>query len=151
MSKQYLWYSIMKVTQPASLEVSEQMSLALFVHATNNIEMFEGEQEPESPTINLSEELLRNPSASFATYARDDYLSGVGIGEGDLLLVDKKLKPSHSDIVIFSHEGELRCRILDMKNSQLFTPDHEQSPIDLNEQVGLVIEGVVIQAVKRFR
>ena len=141
----------MNVSPSMPIDIHEQMSLALFLHAATNADAFEEGREVSAPSINLTQELLRNPATSFATYARDDYLNGLGISEGDLLLVDKKLKPSHSDVVIFSHEGELRCRILDMTNSQLRTDDDEQSPIDLNDQVGLVIEGVVIQAVRRFR
>ncbi len=141
----------MNVSPPMPIDINEQMSLALFLHAANNIADFDEEREVSAPSINLVEELLRSPDASFATYARDDVLNSMGISEGDLLLVDKKLKPSHSDVVIFSHEGELRCRVLDMKNSQLHADDEEQAPIDLNDQVGLVIEGVVIQAVRRFR
>ncbi|NRB40266.1 MAG: DNA polymerase V [Pseudomonadales bacterium] len=140
----------MQVAAMVPVQLNEQMALALFLHAMSG-SATEEEEGQKGLTIDLGTELLRNPLDSFATYARDESLADRGINEGDLLLVDKVLKPQHNDVVIITLDGELLCRILDMKQSQLTTCDDEQSPILLDEQVGLVIEGVVIQSVKAFR
>ena len=141
----------MKVSTALQIEVTDQMNLALFLHASTMDDEYVDGGKKELPALDLAAALLRNPEESFATYARDDDLYDVGINQGDLLLVDKKLKPSHSDVVIISYDGELRCRVLDMKNSCLRISDDSQSPIELNEQVGLVVEGVVVQVIRQLR
>lgn len=140
----------MSVSPMVALEMDSQMTLALFLHAVPSSTAHEAGAD-DALTLNLADELLRHPDDSFATYARDDSLNGVGINQGDLLLVDRKLKPQHNEIVVISMDGELLCRVLDMRESRLSTTDSEQKPIFLNEQVGLVIEGVVVHAVRQFR
>lgn len=140
----------MSVSPTVSITIDSQMDLALFLHAVPHDNSAASCAE-DTLTLNLSNELLRNPSDSFATYARDDNLNGVGIHEGDLLIVDRKLKPQHHEVVVISLDGELLCRVLDMQESCLTTTDPQQGPLFLNEHASLVIEGVVINAVKRFR
>lgn len=140
----------MKVSPITPVEISQQMTLALFLHAMPGGSLADDNSD-DALTLDLGETLMRNPQNSFCTYAQEDCFSEQGINAGDLLLVDQKLKPQHNDIVIISLDGELLCRTLDMKESCLRAGDTEQSPILLNEHVGLAIEGVVVHAVKQFR
>jgi DNA polymerase V len=175
----------MNVSPLTPVELQDQMTLALFLHAmpshapghsapqnnrssaqtnaafdhrqdafddeSNTFEdAFDGALD-ETLTLDLGEELIRDPQHCFATYARDDSLDAFGINEGDMLLVDGKLKPEQGDIVVFSVDGELACRQLDMKESCLRSGDPDQQPLMLNDQVGLMVEGVVIHSVRRFR
>ena len=149
----------MTVSPMVQVQMDDQMALALFLHAVSNTADMEEPDNGENSSkaggqglsLDLTQELLRNPQDTFATYARDDSLAERGINEGDLLLVDKVLKPQHDDVVIISVDGELQCRILDMRESRLITCDEEQSPILLDQQVGLVVEGVVTQSIRPFR
>ena len=140
----------MKVSPLLPIEMKQQMPLALFLHALP-IDAVSEEENEKVLSLDLTEHLLRHPQDSFATYARDESLSSLGIQEGDLLLVDRKLKPQHGNVVIVSLDGELRCRVLDMKESCLRCDDEEQAPLLLNEYVGLMVEGVVVQSVRQFR
>lgn len=141
----------MTVSPMIQVQMADQMSLALFLHAMSSAIDNDVEEESSALSLDLSHELLRNPRDTFATYARDDSLAERGMNDGDLLLVDKVLKPQHDDIVIISIDGELQCRILDMKESRLISCDEEQSPILLDEQIGLVVEGVVTQIIRPLR
>ncbi len=145
----------MTVSPMIQAQIDEQMALALFLHAVSNNDDVEenSEEKNNSPglTLDLGHELLRNPRDTFATYARDASMTERGIDEGDLLLVDKVIKPQHDDVVIISIDGELQCRTLDMRESRLLSCDEQCSPILLDQQVGLVVEGVVTQTIKALR
>ena len=142
----------MTVSPMVPAQMAEQRSLALFLHAMSSaVDNDDVEAQNSSLSLDLGEQLLRNPKDTFATYAGDDSLAERGMYDGDLLLVDKVLKPQHDDIVIISIDGELQCRILDMKESRLVCCDETQSPILLDEQIGLVVEGVVIQIIRSLR
>ena len=127
--------SAANISPLSQVEIHDQMALALFLHAGNEFDS-DSEEVPTAPSIDLADELLRQPQDSFGCYARDDSLFQQGVSEGDLLLADRKLKPQHNDIVIVSFDGELLCRQLDM-NSCLRC-DEEESLLD--EHAGLLIE-----------
>ena len=145
----------MTVSPMVQAQIDEQMALALFLHAVSNHDDVSDNSEDKSSnkglTLDLAHELLRNPRDTFATYPRDDSMAARGIDEGDLLLVDKVIKPQHDDVVIISIDGELQCRTLDMRESRLLSCDEQRSPILLDQQVGLVVEGVVTQIIKALR
>lgn len=50
--------------------------------------------------IDLNEHLIRNKEATFLFRVRGDSMTGVGIYEGDTLLVDRSVEPKHNHIVL---------------------------------------------------
>ena len=56
--------------------------------------------------IDLNELLVQHPSATYFVKSSGDSMTGAGIGNGDLLVVDRSRKPSHGDIVIAAIDGE---------------------------------------------
>ena len=50
--------------------------------------------------IDLNEHLIRNKEATFLFRVRGDSMTGIGIYEGDTLLVDRSLDPKHQCIVL---------------------------------------------------
>jgi DNA polymerase V len=60
--------------------------------------------------IDLNDALIRHPQATFVMRASGEAMRGAGIDDGDVLLVDRALHPSHGNIVIAVIEGELTCR-----------------------------------------
>ena len=51
-------------------------------------------------TIDLNEELIPHPNATFIVRARGDSMIGSGIYPGDLLIVDRSIKPRNNSIII---------------------------------------------------
>lgn len=131
-----------RVAPMMSCEYDPQLSLALFIHDSDP-------SVQHTATLNLSDELSLY-TYSGASFMRDDSLSGLGIYESDLLLVDRRLKPKHDDIVLYRLEGELSCRKLDMKSGLLHCGEHTEV-ICLKDHVGLVIEGVVRHIIHSLR
>jgi len=145
----------MKVSHCMKIDLSEQIDLALLSY--NHVDEFALEQqvdpanEPSDVGLNLPLDLLRSPNHSVVVYAKDDSLSLQGINEGDLLIVDQRLKPKDQDVLLVNLDGELSCRLLDEKQSALLIDDTSQAPIQLNEHANLFVEGVVLQVVKSLR
>jgi DNA polymerase V len=62
--------------------------------------------------INLNDALIAHPQATFLMRAAGTAMEPAGIGDGDVLLVDRAVKPVHGSIVIAVVDGELLCRRL---------------------------------------
>lgn len=102
-------------------------------------------------SLDLNEYLIKKPSATYFARASGDSMEGVGIYTGDLLVVDRSLKPEQGSTVIASVNGELTCKILDINGRCLRAANPCYLPIPLPEETDLVIEGVVIHAIHHLR
>ncbi|MBU6323002.1 MAG: translesion error-prone DNA polymerase V autoproteolytic subunit, partial [Burkholderiales bacterium] len=57
--------------------------------------------------LDLNEHLVLHPEATFFLRVKGDSMIGAGIHDGDLLVVDRSLEPSHGRVVIAALDGEL--------------------------------------------
>lgn len=62
--------------------------------------------------IDLNEHLIRNKEATFLFRVRGDSMSGIGIYEGDTLLVDRSVEPKHNHIVLAILNNEFTVKRL---------------------------------------
>lgn len=102
----------------------------------------------------LNELLITHPEATFFMQATGASMRLSGIDEGDILVVNRALKPAHWDIVVAEVDGDFTCKHLDLKSRQrpeLRTADPTFPPITFKEGQQLVITGVVTDCIKRFR
>lgn len=103
--------------------------------------------------IDLAKELVQHPLCTFILRLTGDSMEGAGMFDGDLLVVDKYLKPEHGDIVVAEVDGEFTCKRLYMRNGQfMLRPENPTYP-DIRPKDGQQIEiwGVVTSSVKRHR
>ena len=101
--------------------------------------------------LDLHKHLIIHPSATYYVRAQGDSMTAYGIHDGDLLVVDRALEPSHGDIVIAALDGELTCKVLDLKNRQLLSGNDIFPPIQIGEDSSLVIEGVIAASIRYHR
>ncbi|STX81664.1 SOS (error prone) mutagenesis protein UmuD (RumA) [Legionella busanensis] len=96
-------------------------------------------------TLDLNEYLIKHPSATFMVRAQGDSMRDAGIHNGDLLIVDRSVEATHDKIVIAAINGELTVKRLFRKMAwvRLIPANKTYSPIDITEEVDLVIWGVV--------
>ncbi len=69
--------------------------------------------------LDLNEALIRHPQATYMMRTRGANMEGVGIADGDVLIVDRVLTARSGGIVIAVVEGELVCRRLAMADGGL--------------------------------
>ena len=100
-------------------------------------------------TIDLNEELIPHPNATFIVRARGDSMIGSGIYPGDLLIVDRSNKPRKNSIIIAVLDGELSVKILKMENKQVCLSSSNKNYIDVlvSEEMDFTIWGVCTNVV----
>ena len=62
------------------------------------------------PPLDLNELLVRRPAATYFVKVEGDSMTGAGINQGDLLVVDRSLTPADGDIVIAAVDGEFTVK-----------------------------------------
>jgi DNA polymerase V len=84
--------------------------------------------------IDLNEELIRNKSATFFMRVRGEAMIGAGIHDGDLVIVDRSVKPLNGKVVIAVLNGEMLIRRYEKTFNKLrLIPDTSRlSPIDVD-------------------
>ena len=100
--------------------------------------------------LSLDELLVPERESTFFVRARGHSMSGVGIGNGDLLVVDRSLPARHGDIVIAVIDGEMTVKRLHRLRQELWLeaahPDY--SPFKPKDGQELFIWGVVTYSVR---
>ena len=94
--------------------------------------------------LDLNEYLIKNPAATFFVRVAGDSMTGAGINDNDILVVDRSLEPSSNNIVIAVVNGELTVkRLIKNKNSCLLCAENSNyPPLTVNEETPLEIWGV---------
>lgn len=98
--------------------------------------------------LSLDELLIKHPNASFIGLASGYSMQGVGIFDGDLLIVDRAKERNHGDIIVANYNGNFVCKLLDTKNRQLISASPNHQPVTISEADNFQIEGVVDYSVR---
>lgn len=95
--------------------------------------------------LDLNEHLIQHPAGTFFVRASGDSMTGAGINNGDLLIVDRNLEATNGKIVIAALNGELTVKRLSKSPDRLeLLPENDNYPaIKVNDEENLVIWGVV--------
>jgi len=103
--------------------------------------------------IDLNEELIRNPAATFLVRVKGDSMRDAGIHAGDVLIVDKSLTPTDRKIVVAMIDGNFTVKRFRKRGGHVFleaeNPDF--SPIEVTEGQELSIFGVVSYIIHQAR
>ncbi len=109
-------------------------------------------------SLDLNEQLVTNPIATFFVRASGHSMGGAGIHDGDLLIVDRSITPAHGSIVIAVIDGGLTVKRLSKRGkvaSLLPEPSNadqgEYSPIEVGSETDVTIWGVVTWSVHRLQ
>ena len=110
-------------------------------------------QDYISEAIDLNSELIAHPAATFYGRVVGDSMSGEGIDEGDILVIDKSLDPSNGDLAVCQIDGEFTLKRLNIQKGRvmLMPSSPNYPPIAINEENEFVIWGIVTYTIKRNR
>jgi DNA polymerase V len=103
--------------------------------------------------LDLTSILVSHPQATFFLRLRGDSMRDAGLFDGDLLVVNRALKPTHQDIVIAVVDGEFTCKTLWLKFGRMKLVAANPTYPEIVPKEGQTIEvwGVVTASIKRFR
>jgi SOS regulatory protein LexA len=101
--------------------------------------------------ISFDDLLIQNREATFLLKVSGDSMTGAGIMEGDMVIVDKGLTPKSGDIVIAQVDGEWTMKYLRKRgeNVTLIPANPKYQPIKPKNE--LKIAGVVTAVVRKYK
>ena len=107
-------------------------------------------------SLDFNRELIQHPSATFYAKVKGDSMVNAGIEEGDILVIDRAVEAEDGDIVVAYINQEFTVKYLDISKKNkgvvcLRPANPKYKPIKLKEGEELLIWGVVISVIKRFR
>ena len=101
--------------------------------------------------ISLDKELVKNKEATFYARVSGDSMIGAGLEDGDLILIDRSLRPENNKIAICFLDGEFTVKRIILKDKELYLkPENRKyKPIKMKDENELIIWGVVTYVIKK--
>ncbi len=102
--------------------------------------------------IDLNEQLIKNKPATFFMRVSGSSMINAGIYDGDIVIVDRSIKPMNGKIVIAIIDGEMLIRRYErtMKSLRLIPDTAKLSPIEVTEFSDFKIWGVVTCVIRNI-
>ena len=102
-------------------------------------------------TMSLDEYLIPNPQATYLLKVDGDSMIDAGIHPKDLVLVQKNLTPKTGDIVVAQVDGEWTLKYFEKKGDKVCLKAANQKYPTIIPKQELVIAGVVIANVRKYK
>jgi DNA polymerase V len=103
--------------------------------------------------LDLNQHLIQHPAATFFVRTSGDSMTGAGIHNNDILVVDRSLEAKSGSIVIAVVNGELTVKRL-YKNGNIMTLKAENPhypDLEITEEMAFQIWGVVTSVIHEFK
>ena len=106
----------------------------------------------EDKRLDINDYLVQNPVSTFFFPVEGDSMQGAEIFAGDILVVDKSVRPQHGHIVIAFVDGErLVKRLYKRAGRVALVAENPAYPrLDIQEGMDLEVWGVVVGKFKRL-
>ncbi|MBW1212122.1 translesion error-prone DNA polymerase V autoproteolytic subunit [Pantoea allii] len=99
--------------------------------------------------LDLNKLIVQHPSSTYFVRVSGESMTGAGINDGDMLVVDSALRASHGDIVVASVDGEFTVKRLQLQPClQLMPMNRQFKPIAISTEDALEVFGVVTYVIK---
>lgn len=102
--------------------------------------------------IDLNTHLIKHPSATFFGRVKGYSMKDAGIGDGDLIIIDKSIPPSNGKIAVCYLDGEFTLKQIKIieKEIWLMPANSEYKGIKMEAFHHLVVWGVVTYVIKKI-
>jgi len=101
--------------------------------------------------LSLDDELIKNKEATFFARVSGQSMTGAGLDDNDLLIIDRSLEPENNKIAVCFIDGEFTVKRLKVENDCIWllpeNPDYK--PIKISEDDELIIWGIVTTVIKK--
>ena len=104
-------------------------------------------------SIDLNEELIANPAATFFVRVSGDSMRDANIHSGDILVIDRSLIPKDRQIVVAMIDGEFTVKRFRKNKDRVFLEAENPAfhPIEVGENQELTIWGAVTFIIHRAK
>ncbi len=129
---------------------SEKASIPLYLHAIAAGPPADS-TSPVEEYLELPKRMIAHPKETYAVTACGDSMTGAGIEEGDILIVDTAIEPQHKNIVIASVNGEQTVKRLSIEGGKikLMPENSHYDPIEITKGMHFKTQGVVIWVIRK--
>ncbi|TFG89809.1 MAG: translesion error-prone DNA polymerase V autoproteolytic subunit [Syntrophobacterales bacterium] len=99
--------------------------------------------------LDLNKHLIKHPAATFFVKVSGSSMIDAGIHDGDILIVDRSLKPANKKVVIAVVNGELTVRRIRVTKDKviLISENKEYKPLQVEEEMAFEVWGVVTNVI----
>lgn len=106
----------------------------------------------EDSRLDINTYLVRNPVSTFFFSVQGDSMEGAEIFDGDILVVDKSVKPAHGHVIVAFVNGERLVKRLHYSAGRvaLIADNPRYMPLEVREGIEMQVWGVVVGKFKRF-
>ncbi|MDE6008039.1 MAG: translesion error-prone DNA polymerase V autoproteolytic subunit [Muribaculaceae bacterium] len=111
-------------------------------------------QDYVTESIDLNRVLVKHPASTFYAKVVGDSMSGEGITEGDILIIDRSLEAQHGDLAVCCLDGEFTLKRLCLNRGDrifLMPSNRKYRPIEVTRDNDFMVWGVVIYTIKANR
>lgn len=107
----------------------------------------------EDIQIDLNKEIIKHPLSTYYGRVRGVSMKNAGIDDGDIMVIDKSIKPTDGCIAICFIDGEFTAkRLIIRKDEIILMPENEDyKPIRVTKENEFIVWGVVTHVIKSFR
>ncbi len=107
-------------------------------------------------TLDFNRDFIRHPEATFYGRVDGDSMIDLGIGDGDIAVIDRSLEAHHDDIVVAFINEEFTIKRLDLSHKEegyiLLQPANRWfRPIHIDAGDDFEVWGVVVWTIKNWR
>lgn len=106
----------------------------------------------DGTSISIDQIVVKNQTATFYAKANGNSMTGAGIDDGDILVIDKSIEPQDGKIAVCFIDGEFTVkRIKVQENSLLLLPENPLfDPLEVTQENDFIIWGIVTYVVKKL-
>lgn len=99
--------------------------------------------------LDLNKYLIKNPAATFFVKVAGNSMIDAGIHDGDILIVDRSLKPADRKIIIAVVNGQLTVRRIRVTKGRvvLVSENRDYKPLQVEEEMDFEVWGVVMSVI----
>ncbi len=104
------------------------------------------------PVLDLNRYVIKNPASTFYARISGDSMVGVGIQDGDIVVIDKSLEPANDQIAVCFIDGEFTLKRIHTENGRLFLMPHNPNfpSIEITEENNFQVWGIVTYIIKKM-
>ena len=99
--------------------------------------------------VDLNKYLINNPLATFIVKSQGNCMLQAGIHSGDLLIVDRSIKPKNNSVVIVSIDGELIVKRIKISGKRILlsSDNKDYGNVKINNESDIFIWGIVTKVI----
>jgi len=101
--------------------------------------------------LSLDNELIKNKEATFFARVSGQSMIDAGLGDNDLLVIDRSLSPAHNKIAVCFLDGEFTVKRLKVEKDEVWLQPENKNyqPIKITQENDFVIWGIVTNVIKK--